>query len=70
VSRLTFARITNATIEKRHKCLFICGEKEGRCSCGIGVIHEDIPHGGAYPPAGGAHNDDQYPWVESGGGVV
>jgi hypothetical protein len=35
------------------------------------VIHRGIPHGGACPLAGGAHDGGgQYPWLESGGGVL
>jgi hypothetical protein len=59
VSHSTFVRIINVTIERRHKYLTVGGEEEGRCDCGIGVIHGGIPHGGS-----------QYPWPEGGGGVL
>jgi hypothetical protein len=69
VSRSTFARITNVTIERRRKYLTVGGE-EGRCGCDVGVIHKGIPHGGACPPTGGAHGGGQYPCPKSGGGVL
>jgi hypothetical protein len=55
----TLAHITNVTIERMHACLTVVGEEEGHC--GVGVIHGGIPHGGAYPPARGAHGGNQYP---------
>jgi hypothetical protein len=63
------ARIMNVTIDSRHKCFTVGGEEEGRCGCGVGVIHRGIPHGGACPLAGGAHGGDQYLWPK-GLGVV
>jgi hypothetical protein len=57
----TLDRITNVAIERRHKCLTVSSEEEGRCSYGIGVVQGGIIHGRAYPPAGGAHGDNQYP---------
>jgi hypothetical protein len=62
--------MTNVTIERRHKCLTIGGEEEGRCGCGVDVIHGGIPHGGACPPARGAHGGGQYPCLEGGRGVL
>jgi hypothetical protein len=57
----------NVTIESRHKGLTVGGEEEGRCGCGVGVIHGGIPHGEACPPARGAHGGgSQYP-PEGGG---
>jgi hypothetical protein len=72
VSRSILACITNVTIERRHKCLTVGGEEEGHCGCGcdVGVIHRGIPHGGACPPAIGAHGGGQYRWPEGGGGVL
>jgi hypothetical protein len=70
VSRSTFVHIMNVAIERRHKCLTVGGEEEGRCGCGVGVIHRGIPYGGACPPVGGAHDGDQYPWPGDGGGVL
>jgi hypothetical protein len=49
-------------------CLTVGGEEEGRCS--IGVIHGGIPHSGACPLGGGAHDGGQYPWPKGGGGVL
>jgi hypothetical protein len=60
----------NVTIEWRHKCHTVGGEEEGRCGCGVGVIHGGIPHGEACPPTGGAHGDGQYLWPRGGGGVL
>jgi hypothetical protein len=60
----------NVTIERRHKCLSVSGEEEGRCGCGVSVIHRGIPHGGACPPSGGAHGSGQYPWPKGGRGVL
>jgi hypothetical protein len=37
------ARIMNVTIERRHKCLTVGGDEEGRCDCGVGVIQGGIP---------------------------
>jgi hypothetical protein len=68
-SHSTLTRITNVTIEMRNKCHTVDGDEEGRCGCGVGVIHRGILHDGAYPPAGGAHGNGQYLWPE-GGGVV
>jgi hypothetical protein len=71
VSHSTFARITNVTIERRHKCLTIGGEEKGHCGCGIGVAStEAFPNDEACPPAVGAHGGGQYPWPEDGGGVL
>jgi hypothetical protein len=70
VNRSTLTRITNVTIERRHKYLTVDGEEEGRCGYGVDVVHEDIPHGGACPPAGGAHGGGQYQWLEGGGGML
>jgi hypothetical protein len=70
VSRLILARITNVTIERRHKCLTIGEEEEDRCGCGVSVVHGGIPHGGACRPARGTHNGGQYPLPEGGGGVL
>jgi hypothetical protein len=36
------------------------GEEE--CHYGVVVIYGGIPHGGAFPLAGGAHDGSQYPW--------
>jgi hypothetical protein len=59
----------NGTIKRRHKCLTVGGEEEGHY--GYGVVHRGIPHSGACPPAGGAHDDGgQYPWPKGGGGVL
>jgi hypothetical protein len=69
-SRSIFSHITNVTIERRHKCLTVGGEEEGRYGCNVGVINRGIPHGGAYPPTGGAHGSGQYPWPECGEGVL
>jgi hypothetical protein len=46
-SRSALARITNATIERRHKCLTIGDEEEGHCGCGydVGVVQGGNPHG-------------------------
>jgi hypothetical protein len=64
-SRSTLAHITNVTIESRHKCITVGGEEEGRYSCSVGVIHGVVPHGGACPPAGGAHGGSQYLWTDA-----
>jgi hypothetical protein len=69
-SHSTSAHITNVTIECRNKCLTISGEEEGHYGCGIGVVQGGIPHGGACPPAGGAHGNGQYLWPRGGGGVL
>jgi hypothetical protein len=54
----------NGTIESRLKRLTVGGE-EGHCGCSVGVVHGGIPHGGACPPAGGAHGGGgQYPWLK------
>jgi hypothetical protein len=45
-SHSTLARITNVTIKRRHQCLTVGDEKEGCCSCDIGVIQGGNPHGG------------------------
>jgi hypothetical protein len=38
-----------------------------RCGCSVSVLHRGIPHGGACPPAIGAHGGGgQYPWPEGG----
>jgi hypothetical protein len=59
---------------------YVGGEEKCRCSCHIYVIHSGIPHGGACPPARGAHSgggqypaeggDGQYPARVGGGGHV
>jgi hypothetical protein len=36
-------------------CLTVGGEEEGHW--GVNVIHGGIPHGGAFPLGGGAHDD-------------
>jgi hypothetical protein len=69
-SHSTLAHITKVTIECRHKCLTVGGEEEGRCSCGVGVVHGGIPQDGACPPAGGAHGGSQYLWPKCGGGML
>jgi hypothetical protein len=68
VSHSTLPHIMNVTIERRHKCLNVSGEEEGRCVCD--VVQKGIPHGGACPPAGHAHGSGQYPWPEGGVGVL
>jgi hypothetical protein len=60
-SHLTLAHITNVIIARRHKCLIIDGEEEGRYGYGVGVAHRGIPHGGACPPTGGAHDGGSIP---------
>jgi hypothetical protein len=71
VSCSTLARITKVTIESRHKFVTIGGEEEGCYDCGVNIVHGGIPHDGACPPTGGAHSGgSQYPWPESGGGVL
>jgi hypothetical protein len=70
VSHSTIACTTNVTIERRHNCLTIGGEEEGRYGCSIGVVHRGIPHSEACPLVGGAHGDGQYPWPKGGGGVL
>jgi hypothetical protein len=42
-----------------NSCLNVAGEEGDQC----GAIHGGIPHGGACPLGGGAHDigDDQYP---------
>jgi hypothetical protein len=65
------ARITKVTIESRHKFVTTGGEEEGCYGCGVNIVHGGIPHDGACPPTGGAHSGgSQYPWPESGGGVL
>jgi hypothetical protein len=54
-THLTLSHIRNVIIERRHKCLTMGGEEEGRYGCGVGIIHGGIPHSGACPPIGGAH---------------
>jgi hypothetical protein len=69
-SHLILTRITNVTIERRHKCLTVGEEEEGRYGCDVSVIHGGIPHGGACRPAGGTHDGGQYPLPEGRGGVL
>jgi hypothetical protein len=60
-SRSILALITNITIERRHKFLTVGGDEEDRCGYGIDVVQGGIPHDGACPPTGGAHDANQYP---------
>jgi hypothetical protein len=64
------SHITKVSIECRHKCRTIGSEEDGRCGCGVGVVHGGIPHDRACPPVGGAHGGGQYPWPKGGGGVL
>jgi hypothetical protein len=43
VSHSTFVHIMNVAIERRHKCLTVGGEEEGRCGCGVVSSTEAFP---------------------------